>query len=106
LDGDPNKCQDYSRLGAKNNFDCSISRSSYDSRHNEYRKLVFNVLKDYPSIVIFDQSAYLCDEVKCTFKSGSSVLYGDNDHLSVAGSEYMASHLVDVLNGGRSKILK
>ena len=106
LSFDPNKCQDYSRLSStKLSFDCSISRSAYDARHNEYRKLVFNVLKDYHSVVPFDQSAYLCDEFKCRFKSGSSILYYDNNHLSVAGSEFMASHLIDVLNGGRSKIL-
>ena len=103
----PNKCQDYSsRLSStKLSFDCSISRSSYDARHNEYRKLVFNVLKDYPSVVMFDQSAYLCDELKCRFKSGASILYGDNNHLSVAGSKFMSLHLMDVLNGGRSKLL-
>jgi len=105
LDFDPNKCQDLRPLSSKRSFDCSISRSAYDARGKEYRKLVLNVLKDYPSIVMFDQSAYLCDEVRCRFKSGSSVLYGDGNHLSIAGSEFMASHLMDVLSGGRSRLL-
>jgi peptidoglycan/LPS O-acetylase OafA/YrhL len=102
---DPNKCQDFRPLSTKRSFDCSISRSAYDKRHKEYRQLVLRVLKDYPSVVIFDQAAYLCDEFTCRFKNGSSVLYGDNDHLSVAGSKFMASHLMDVLSGGRSKLL-
>jgi hypothetical protein len=102
---DPKKCQDLGPLRTTRSFDCSIPRSIYDARHKEYRKLVLDILKDYPSVVIFDQSAYLCDDVKCRFKSGSSVLYGDNDHLSVAGSEFMAKHLMDVLSGGRSMLL-
>jgi hypothetical protein len=102
---DPNKCQDFRPLSTKRSFDCSISRSAYDKRHKEYRQLVLRVLKDYPSVVIFDQAAYLCDEFTCRFKNGSSVLYGDNNHLSVAGSKFMALHLMDVLSGGRSKLL-
>lgn len=102
---DPKKCQDSRPLSAKRRFDCSISRSAYDARHKEYRKLVFRVLKDYPSVVVFDQAAYLCDQMMCRFKNGSSVLYGDNDHLSIAGAEFMASHLADVLNGVHSRVL-
>jgi peptidoglycan/LPS O-acetylase OafA/YrhL len=101
----PNKCQNSRPLSIRRSFDCSISRAAYDTRHMEYRRLVFRVMKDYPSVVIFDQAAYLCDEFTCRFKNGSSVLYGDDDHLSVAGSEFMASHLMNVLSGGRSKLL-
>lgn len=102
---DPNKCQDSRPPFTKHSFDCSIDRSAYDMRHNDYRKLVHRVLKDYPSVVIFDQPAYLCDEFTCRFKIGSSVLFGDNDHLSVAGSKFISLHLMDTLNGGRSRLL-
>lgn len=97
---DPYKCQDSRPLSTKLSFNCTISRSAYDARHMEYRELVFRIIKDYSSVDIFDQPEYLCDEFACTFKIGSSVLYGDNDHLSVAGSKFMALYLMDVLSGG------
>jgi peptidoglycan/LPS O-acetylase OafA/YrhL len=101
----PEKCQDKRPLTTKREFDCSIPRAQFDARQKDYRELVLEVLKDYPSVILFDQAAYLCDEISCKFKDQSSVLYGDGDHLSVRGSEFMATKLIDVLNGAHSKIL-
>ena len=102
---DPEKCQDKRPLTTKREFDCSIPRAQFDARQKDYRELVLEVLKDYPSVILFDQAAYLCGEISCKFKDYSSVLYGDGNHLSVRGSEFMATKLIDVLNGAHSKIL-
>ncbi len=106
VDFDPEKCQTMRPLSIKRNFDCTISRASFDARQQDYRALVFNVLKDYPSVVLFDQAAYFCDKVLCRFKDGATVLYGDGDHLSVRGAEFMGAKLVDVLNGTPPKLLE
>ena len=102
---DPEKCKDKRPLTTIRKFDCSIPRAHFDARQKEYRDLVLEVLNDYPSVILFDQAAYLCDESSCKFKDASSVLYGDGDHFSVHGSEFMASKIIDVLNGAHSKIL-
>ena len=102
---DPEKCQDKRPLTTKREFDCSIPKAQFEARQKDYRELVLEVLKGYPSVILFDQAAYLCDEISCKFKDGSSVLYGDGNHLSVRGSEFMATKLIDVLNGAHSKIL-
>jgi peptidoglycan/LPS O-acetylase OafA/YrhL len=102
---DPKKCQDYRPLTTKREFDCSIPRAQFDARQKDYRELVLEVLRDYPAVIVFDQAAYLCDEKSCRFKDDSSVLYGDESHLSVRGSEFMATKLINLLNGAHSKIL-
>ena len=105
LNFDPNKCQNSRPLSTKRSFNCVISRAEFDQRHRDYRNLVFKILKDYPSVVVFDPSAYLCDELHCRFKEGASVLFGDMNHLSASGSDFMATRLVEVLNGSAPKIL-
>lgn len=94
----PNKCLDKRPLFTNKDFDCSIPREKFDLRQKEYRELVLQVLKDYPTIDLFDQAAYLCDGSFCKFKYKSEVLYGDEDHLSEAGSTFMARKLINLIN--------
>jgi peptidoglycan/LPS O-acetylase OafA/YrhL len=103
---DPEKCQGKRPLSPRRNFDCSTPRASFDARQKEYREIVFSVLRDYPSVILFDQAAYFCNQTSCSFKEGASVLYGDSHHLSQCGSEFIASKLMSVLSGAPSKILE
>jgi peptidoglycan/LPS O-acetylase OafA/YrhL len=107
IDFDPRICQDARPLqfGVKH-FDCVIPRSAFDNEQRSYRELVFTVLRDYPAVRIFDQAAYLCDRSFCRAKVGSRVLYGDDDHFSEAGSDFIADKLINVINGASSKVLE
>lgn len=73
---------------------CSIPVAEYEARNREYRDLVTSVLKDYPSIIIFDAAAPLCDQQSCWAIRDGNVLYRDPSHLTVAGSRLVARDLM------------
>ena len=106
LDFDPEICKESRPLRFSNKLnDCLIPVEKYHVEHGEYRDLVFSVLKDYPAVKVFDSAAYFCDQFFCRARIGNNILYGDSDHLSVAGSAYLARALIKVINGGDSSIL-
>ena len=75
-----------------------MSRQDFERDAKSYRDLVFNVLKDYPSVKVFDTAKDLCDENYCYAKKDEKILYRDNVHLSLFGSDLIAQGLVKVIN--------
>ncbi|GAB3447533.1 hypothetical protein GCM10027396_19480 [Insolitispirillum peregrinum] len=94
LNFDPSSCQNGRLFSSATNVDCLISRDKFLEEHKSYRDLVNAVLKDYPSVTLFDSARYLCDSKNCFGKVGGNILYGDRDHLSEAGSEFLAEFLI------------
>lgn len=76
---------------------CAISRAEVDSRNKEYRSVVTKVLKDFPSVSLFDSQAKFCDADWCWAMVGGKVMYRDDDHLSEQGSKYLAKTLLPVI---------
>lgn len=76
---------------------CAISRQAFDIRNSEYRAIVHSVLKDYPSVKIFDAAAKLCDDKMCWAKKDNVLLYGDTNHLTLRGAEYIAESLIKLI---------
>lgn len=76
---------------------CAVSRRDFDKRNQEYRELVLSVLKDFPTVHIFDAAASLCDTQWCWAMKDGKMLYRDGDHLSVQGSLYISKKLVKSL---------
>ena len=73
---------------------CVVSRSDYDERAQEYKELVFRVLRDFPEIHAFDPTDYFCTQEICNgMLRDFGYLYRDIDHLSVNGSIYYANSL-------------
>lgn len=106
IDFDPRKCMPRPfRLTNQDSNLCTISRAQYDARNQVYRRLVFKILQDYPTVKVFDAPAYFCDNAKCWAKSNNKVLYADSDHLSLDGARYISQDLVKVINGAQSKTL-
>ncbi|OLP05024.1 acyltransferase family protein [Rhodoferax antarcticus] len=77
---------------------CAVSRKDFDARNHEYREIVFSVLRDYPTVKIFDAAAELCDDKWCWAMKDGNMLYRDDDHLSVQGSEYIARTLSKLID--------
>jgi hypothetical protein len=103
---DPRKCITRPfRLTQKDPNLCSIPRAQYDLRNQVYRRLVFKILRDYPTVKVFDAAAYFCDEKKCTAVANNKVLYHDPDHLSLDGARFISKDLVNVIDGAQSKAL-
>lgn len=76
---------------------CKISRSLVDARQASYRKMVAEILKDYPEVITFDPMPYLCDADFCYGGNDSDIFYKDDDHLSIAGSKLIAKGLRDAI---------
>lgn len=94
---DPESCQNIFALLPYFKHSCWISKQDYLAEHQEYRDLVHVILKDYPSVLIFDPARYLCDNQTCFAKNGDQLLYGDRNHLTAAGADFLAEYLVDAI---------
>jgi len=70
---------------------CSVDRSVVLERQKDYLK-AFNKLKN---VIIIDSLSIFCPEKKCiVFDDDGSLLYADDDHLSVAGSKFQVNKLL------------
>ena len=76
---------------------CNLTRRDFDSRTFRYKELVRKVLKDFPEVVLFDSTNLFCDEHLCYWNKNGRSLYGDSDHLSEYGSEYVAQYLAPII---------
>ena len=77
--------------------DCFVSRKDFNDRNDRYRKFIYNILKDYPTIKLFDPTEIFCDYRKCHAIKDGKILYRDFDHLSIDGSELVAKHLIPII---------
>jgi peptidoglycan/LPS O-acetylase OafA/YrhL len=106
--GIPFGCQDVSKeintpffnlrdpITALNTEDCGSLRLEYEDRSGRYRELVNSIVTDFPEIGIFDPTSYFCDDVLCFgYLDPYGFLYRDIDHLSQAGSRYLAEALIN-----------
>lgn len=70
---------------------CDISLDSVLLRQKQYRDLIFEL----KNVRVFDSLGIFCHDGRCgVFDDKGSLLYADDDHLSVAGSKYLAERLL------------
>ncbi len=101
LDFDPSSCQVKRIFSSASNVDCLMSKEKFIGAHKAYRDLVFAVLADFPMVTVFDPAKYLCDSNACYGRVGESILYGDQNHLSEAGSDFLAKFLIPYIETAR-----
>ncbi|MGJ3259845.1 MAG: acyltransferase family protein [Rhodospirillales bacterium] len=78
--------------------ECKIPRAEYEARGGRYKALVKRVAAEFPKIEVFDPTSLLCDRDFCYgHVEGVGYIYSDPDHLSEAGSHYVAAALSKVL---------
>lgn len=51
-----------------------------------YRQVTSRVLKDYPSVIVFDPAKVLCPDGECTIDSSRPLMWMDDNHLSESAS--------------------
>lgn len=74
-------------LSPRNLENCGIRYKSYITRAFEYRKILLEVSKDQPNIVVVDSSRSICNMSYCSAYTDGHFLYSDNNHLSVYGAK-------------------
>jgi peptidoglycan/LPS O-acetylase OafA/YrhL len=100
LDFDPDTCVDRRPLYLMKKTltsPCAMSRENFEESSHIYRELVFRVLQDYPDVKVFDAATALCDKNYCWAMKDNQLLYRDRIHLTLQGSEYMATKLAEMI---------
>lgn len=92
LDFPPASCLSQRPLSIFQRQDCSSAREMVEQRQGPYRAAVARVLADHPSVATFDPLSTLCTADRCLGMVGGELLYRDDNHLSTAGSLFLADH--------------
>ena len=82
-------------LGQKRVGDCAIKRDVVNRRQAATRRVVAKLVTAYPTVRVFDPLDVLCDESQCFAERDGRLLFRDDDHLSMAGSELVARHFAN-----------
>lgn len=69
---------------------CTIPASAYLARSRRYLDTTAQVLADHPEVAVWDLPGLLCDATRCHGLLGDTLIYRDPDHLTVAGSRWLA----------------
>ncbi len=72
---------------------CDVERTLVDARSDEYLPVLKKILQRYPQVVQLDPQPFLCDGERCSGKSDGMLLYRDDDHLSLVGTQWLAQRL-------------
>jgi peptidoglycan/LPS O-acetylase OafA/YrhL len=74
---------------------CAMPKEIYMLDNKAYRDVVFDVLKSFPEVKIFDTMPYFCDQKFCNAIINDEVMFRDTVHLSHLGSKYLGRILRD-----------
>lgn len=90
LDFEPRACIKRAGIASsQTRRDCSIAREAYDKSVKVHNAIVAGVLKDFPSVVTFSPSQYMCDQDRCHVIIDKKLMYRDTHHLSYEGDLYV-----------------
>ena len=89
----PKSCIRPLTLSGSRRDPCAISLEAFEQRSRKYREIVRSVARDFPSVRLFDLAGLLCDDAHCWAKKDGQILYRDDDHLSLEGSDWVARGL-------------
>jgi peptidoglycan/LPS O-acetylase OafA/YrhL len=78
---------------------CTVDINVYKERMSSYRKLILNLTKKIPNLKIIDTENAFCTDIYCSGFIDNQLLYADDNHLSVAGSKWIAQHISDASFG-------
>jgi peptidoglycan/LPS O-acetylase OafA/YrhL len=69
---------------------CTVSVKNYRERMSEYREVLTKAQAAFPTMSVWDPQPLFCDAKRCLGLIGDTLMYADDDHLSVAGSQLVA----------------
>ena len=75
------------------NARCEITREQHDGDQAVYREL-FTAIAEHPNVEVVDVSEAICGQATCSMLSEGRLLYRDNDHLNLLGSQLAGELLV------------
>lgn len=78
---------------------CAVARSEVDNRQAEYRAAVRALESKYANFHVLDPWPLLCNAGECKAIVDNQLIYSDDDHLSIAGSQFVVSGMGASLAG-------
>jgi len=96
LEFDPKTCVDVRpfRFHPFVTTTCAIDRAKSDARESLAREVILETLAKFPRTSYWDPRKILCDDLYCWAMKDGVMLYRDDHHLSLIGSEYLAKRFV------------
>ena len=79
---------------------CLVPRTRVEARLGELKQKVRELAKRYPNVEIVDLENYFCDDARCYVVRNGTMLYADDDHLSLAASRKIAQWIEPLLLRG------
>jgi peptidoglycan/LPS O-acetylase OafA/YrhL len=77
---------------------CEVGYEDYSARTQQYRALINQVRTTNPTLGIIDPEPIFCSAKACSGMRNNTLLYADDDHLSVNGSDLVAPLILKTLN--------
>ena len=79
---------------------CTVKYADYRDRMLQYRDVVRQVVERAPFLRLVDPEPLLCNSERCSGFIDNTLLYADDNHLSVAGSRLVAPLVLQQALGG------
>jgi peptidoglycan/LPS O-acetylase OafA/YrhL len=77
---------------------CFIDKDTVNQRQKPYRESVKEILKELPTVNIYDPMDLFCDESNCrVFSKTNSLMYLDDNHINKIGAEIMADEISKII---------
>lgn len=93
---DPKSCLDVRpvRLTNRVRTPCATPRFAIDAKSKDYRELIYSLQREFPGVRVFDTLQYMCDSSWCYAMKDGRMLYTDDNHIGVIGSEYLGERFL------------
>lgn len=72
---------------------CAVPFEAWQQNHENYQKVLFDILKDFPQITVWNPTGAFCDDKYCWAVRDNKMLYRDENHLNEVGSLYLGNYL-------------
>ena len=92
LDFEPRACIKRAGVASSTtNRACAMDTAAFQKAYGAHREIVASVLKEFPSITVFDPVRYLCDATHCKAMIDDKLMYRDISHLTYEGDLYIGA---------------
>jgi peptidoglycan/LPS O-acetylase OafA/YrhL len=88
---DPRECK-YLRFGGRNKCEEGLGYSS--AQEERYKQDILRLSSEFKTLSALNVSKYFCDDELCSMVEGDALLFRDNHHLSIYGSDYLVKKLL------------
>jgi hypothetical protein len=92
----PKSCLDVRpvRLTHRVRTPCATPRFAIDTEFKDYHELIHSLRREFPGVQVFDALKYMCDTSWCYAMKDGRMLYTDDNHIGVIGSDYLGERFV------------